>query len=82
MKLRTSATLLLTMGSLLLVTSCVKKYTCQCQIKYSGSPGLPDSTVNEYEIVDKKKNAESTCQKQSYEKNNNGIKVTETCKLY
>jgi len=43
---------------------------------------MPDSTVKEYEIVDSKKKAESLCKDQTYEKEANGIKLTETCKLY
>ncbi len=64
------------------MSSCTKKYTCQCSIKYSGAPGLPDSTTNEYEIIDSKKNAEKLCKDESFEKEENGIKVVETCKLY
>jgi len=82
MKLRGSTILLLVLGTMLVATSCVKKYTCQCQVKYSGAPGMPDSTVKEYEIVDSKKKAESLCKDQTYEKEANGIKLTETCKLY
>jgi hypothetical protein len=74
--------LLLAISGTLLLNSCTKKYTCQCSIKYSGMPGLPDSTVNEYEIINSKANAEKICKDASFEKEQNGIKVVETCKLY
>ena len=82
MKFRGSAILLLVLGTMFVASSCVKKFTCQCQVKYTGAPGLPDSTVREYEIVDSKKKAESLCEQQSFEKEANGIKLKEVCKLY
>ncbi len=82
MKLRGSVFLLLAVVSVLAMGSCTKKYTCQCLIKYTGAPGLPDSVVNEYDIVDKKAAATSACKNESFEKEVNGIKVTETCHLY
>lgn len=82
MRFRGSVLLLLAVASVMLLNSCVKNYTCQCSIQYSGTPGLPDSTVNEYEIYNTKKAAESLCEDQSFEKEENGIKVRETCVLY
>jgi hypothetical protein len=82
MKMRGSVLLLLAVAGIVGMSSCVKKYTCQCSIVYSGAPGLPDSTVNEYEITDKKEAAESLCKDASYEKVENGIKIVEKCKLY
>lgn len=79
---RGSVLLLLAISGIVLLNSCTKKYTCQCSIKYSGTPGLPDSTANEYEIINSKTNAEKICKDASFEKEQNGIKVVETCKLY
>ncbi len=82
MRFPTAPVLLLAAICAVTVTSCTKKYTCQCAIKYSGTPGLPDSTTNEYRIYNTKSEAEKLCKEESYEKTQNGIKVTETCKLY
>jgi hypothetical protein len=82
MKFRSSLLLILAIFSVLSMTSCVKKYTCSCLIKYSGAPGMPDSVYNEYDVYNNKKGAESVCKKESYEKEENGVKITETCKLY
>ncbi|MBX2905996.1 MAG: hypothetical protein KF744_08165 [Taibaiella sp.] len=82
MKLRGFTILVFVLGTMIVASSCVKSFTCQCQVKYSGAPGLPDSTVNEYEIVDSKKKAESLCKDRSYEKEANGVKLSEVCKLY
>lgn len=82
MKFRSITLVLLVLLVILGTSSCVKKYTCQCKIYYSGAPGLPDTTINEYDITDKKSGAKSTCEGESYEHEENGIKVTETCKLY
>lgn len=82
MRLGSSVVLVLTIAGVLAMSSCTKKYTCQCVIKYSGAPGLPDSVVTEFEIIDKKKAATATCKEESYEHNENGIKIVETCKLY
>ncbi|MCF8450393.1 MAG: hypothetical protein K9G49_11035 [Taibaiella sp.] len=80
--MRGSVLLLLAVAGIVGMSSCVKKYTCQCSIVYSGAPGLPDSTTNEYDINDTKKAAESLCEDASFEKIENGIKIVETCKLY
>jgi endonuclease I len=73
-----SAALIAIVGS----TSCTKEYTCQCKIKYSGVAGMPDSTINEYQIRDAKKTAKSICEGNSatYEKDN--VKTVETCQLF
>jgi len=82
MKLRNSVLLTLAILSVFSMTSCVKKYTCSCLIKYTGAPGVPDSVVNEYDIINNKKAAASVCKNESFEKEVDGIKVVETCKLY
>ena len=64
------------------MTSCVKNYTCRCVIKYSGYPGLPDSTVNEYTISNTKSAAKSKCEKESGSYDNGPIHSDETCVLY
>ncbi len=82
MKLRSTVLLFVAVLSVLSVSSCVKKYTCRCLVKYSGAPGLPDSTYNEYEVYNNKKGAESVCKEASFTKEQDGITLTETCKLY
>lgn len=63
-------------------TSCTQEYTCHCSIKYSGQPGLPDSTVQNYSIRDKKANAKSLCEDRSKHTEANGIKTDEDCSLF
>ena len=63
-------------------SSCVHEYTCQCRIKYSGQPGLPDSLVREYPIRNTKDNAKSLCEQNSQHTEQNGIKTDEDCKLF
>ena len=81
MSLRTTL-LLAVAGITLFCTSCVREYTCQCQIVYTGQPGLPDTLVREYPIKDTKKNAESTCTSNSFTSENNGIHTEESCELF
>ncbi|MBS1588711.1 MAG: hypothetical protein JST52_03770 [Bacteroidetes bacterium] len=63
-------------------SSCTHQYTCQCTIQYSGKPGLPDSTVREYEIRDTKKRAKSACEANSGTYQTGSIKTVETCSIY
>jgi hypothetical protein len=82
MKFRPLLLLALVFAGSVSMTSCVKSYTCHCNIKYSGSPGLPDSTSTEYTIKDTKSTAKSKCEKESGTYDNNGIHTVETCYLY
>ncbi len=82
MKLRLSLMVALAFIVMTGMSSCVKKYTCHCDISYTGLPGLPDSTSQEYSITDSKANAKSECSAQSATYNNNGIKTVENCYLY
>ncbi len=82
MKLRPSFYLVMSFAAVLAMSSCVKKYTCHCDIKYSGAPGLPDSTVKEYDITDSKTKADDKCKKESGTFDNNGIHTVESCYLY
>ncbi|MCB0697352.1 MAG: hypothetical protein KDC07_08305 [Chitinophagaceae bacterium] len=63
-------------------TSCTQDYICQCEIAYSGQPGLPDTLINEYPLTDTKKNAQQICEEGSGEYEKEGIKTVETCALY
>lgn len=63
-------------------SSCTKKYICHCNIKYSGAPGLPDSTSKEFDITDSKSKAKTKCEAESGTYNNNSITTVETCYLY
>ncbi len=70
------------LAALLFSSSCTRKYTCQCEIVYSGKPGLPEPRVNEYPIRDTRSNAQKLCEQNSYTKEEGGIKTVETCRLY
>lgn len=63
-------------------SSCTREYICQCEISYSGKPGLPDTLINQYTIEDTKKNAENLCIENSSESEEGGIKTVENCYLY
>ncbi|RYD50971.1 MAG: hypothetical protein EOP52_11215 [Sphingobacteriales bacterium] len=68
---------------LLSATSCVREYTCQCTIKYTGQAGLPDSSRREYPIRDARSKARDICQGNSVAPTTSGgITTTETCDLY
>lgn len=64
------------------MTSCVRDYICQCEIKYSGQPGLPDSSMRSYTVRDTKKNARSLCEQNSFTHEDGDIKSDEVCQLY
>lgn len=65
-------------------SSCVHEYTCQCKIKYSGQPGLPDSTIREYSIRDTKDKAKAACEQNSSQSTDQTTHITtnEDCKLF
>lgn len=63
-------------------TSCIKDYTCRCEVVYSGKPGLPAPITKEYNIRDNSKGALSKCQAASQTTVEMGITTTETCDLY
>lgn len=81
MKFRPFTLLVVAFIGLVSLNSCVKKYTCHCVIKYSGVPGIPDSTAVEYEITDNKDGAKSKCEAESATFDNNNIHTVETCIL-
>jgi hypothetical protein len=64
------------------MSSCTQEYRCQCNIKYEGKPGLPDSSTREYNITDTKKNAQKLCAEKSNTKDKDGVTATETCVLF
>lgn len=78
--------LLLTTGLALFMalgmSSCVRDYICHCEKKYTGYPGLPDSSYMEYPITDTKDEAKSQCEAASFKGELNGIETTENCYLY
>ncbi|RQO32073.1 hypothetical protein DBR32_00200 [Taibaiella sp. KBW10] len=63
-------------------TSCIKDYTCRCEVVYSGKPGLPAPITKEYNVRDNSKGASSKCKAASQTKTEMGIVTTETCDLY
>ncbi len=82
MKLRPVILLAAAFVCMMSYSSCVKKYICHCDIKYSGYPGLPDSTYKEFDVTDSKSNAKSTCEKESGSRTDNGVTSVENCYLY
>lgn len=68
--------------SLLLAGGCTQDYICQCTVRYSGKPGLPDSSVREYNIRDRKETARTLCADNSFTVDSAGIRTEETCVLY
>lgn len=82
MKLRSGLLSVFAFLLLLGATSCTKDFICECEIVYSGQPGLPDTLINEYKITNTKKEAQSICEEGSSENMEDGIKTVETCKLY
>lgn len=82
MKSRFSLFIAVSVFMLIGFSSCVREYTCQCGIKYTGQPGLPDSTTNSYTIKDTKKKAKAACESHSGEYQNGNIKTVENCMLY
>lgn len=63
-------------------TSCTQDFICQCEIAYSGEPGLPDTLINEYKLTNTKKEAQRICEEGTNESEEDGIKTVETCALY
>jgi hypothetical protein len=82
MKLRFSILLIAVFVSMTVFSSCTREYICQCSIKYTGAPGLPDSTVREYTIKDTKKKAKSTCEANSGTYTTGDITAEEECHIY
>jgi hypothetical protein len=69
--------------SLFFVSSCTQEYICQCVIKYSGPPpGLPDTSVVEFMIKNKKKEAAKECEANSITVTNDNVTMDEKCRLY
>ena len=82
MKLRP---VLILAASFLILTgasSCRHEYICQCEISYSGQPGLPDTLLREYNITDTKKKAQQLCEENSSDTEMDGIRTIEDCQLY
>lgn len=82
MKLRFSQVVAIAFVVMVGFSSCTREYTCQCVIKYTGQPGLPDSVIREYPVKDTKKKAQSVCEGNSGTYQTGDITTTETCKLW
>lgn len=63
-------------------SSCIKEYTCQCEITYRGKPGLPAPEVREYTVNNTLKAADQECKDRSKVYVHDGITTTEDCELY
>jgi hypothetical protein len=74
--------LFVAIAGIMVMSSCVKNYTCQCTISYSGTPGLPDTVTQQYSISDTKSGATSKCKGNSGTYSNNGIATVESCVIY
>ena len=69
--------------SVFFISSCTQEYICQCAIKYTGNPpGLPDTSMVEFLIKDKKKEAAKKCEANSISLTQDGITMDEKCRLY
>lgn len=73
------AVILLSVFSL---TSCVKDYTCQCKITFTGKPGLPEPYIREYSLSNTIEEAKQECENRSRHYVEDGITTTEECELY
>ncbi|RYE23202.1 MAG: hypothetical protein EOP51_11290 [Sphingobacteriales bacterium] len=82
MKLRPGLVIAAAFITLTCLSSCIRTYTCECQVTYSGQPGLPDTISREYSVSDTKKKAKSACEGNSSTSENGGIKAIEDCHLY
>lgn len=82
MKLRFSILLIAVFLCITVFSSCTREYICQCAITYTGAPGLPDSTVREYNIKDTKKKAKSACEANSGTYTTGDITAKEECHIY
>lgn len=82
MTLRSTLLLGAAVFTVLCSSSCTHEYTCQCRIKYTGQPGLPDSTIREYPIRDTKSKAKGLCEQNSEHTEKNGIRTDEDCALF
>lgn len=82
MKFRAPLLSVIAISLLFTMNSCVKNYTCHCEIKYGGAPGLPDSTTKEYSVTDVKDKAKNLCEGQSGSYTHDGITTVENCYLY
>ena len=67
----------------ILLASCTQEYTCQCVVKYTGNPpGIPDSSLYEFAIRDKKKEAIKKCEANTTKVTQDNITMDENCRLY
>ncbi len=82
MMIRSGLLLFAAFFAVAIMSSCTREYICQCEISYTGKPGLPDTVINSYNIEDTKKNAESLCEQNSSESEKDGIKTVERCYLF
>ena len=82
MKLRSGLITGLAFIMVVTASSCTKEFICECEITYSGQPGLPDTLINEYKLSNTEKKAKEICEKGSSQTTEEGITTIETCKLY
>lgn len=73
--------IIITIFIAMLFTSCVREYTCECKISFSGQPGLPDPYTRDYSLSNTRKKAVKECEELSRTYSDGGITTTEECKL-
>lgn len=78
----TSLLLALPVVMLIFATSCVREYSCQCKMTYTGAPGLPEGEARSYKIKDTQTKAKETCRNSSKTYDKNGIHTVEECELF
>lgn len=74
--------ILMLAGLSLGASSCVKEYTCKCDISFEGKPGLPAPTSREYRIQNTNGEAKRMCQNASNTVTEMGITTIEQCDLF
>jgi len=84
MKLRSGLLAGIVLVVIIGASSCTREYICQCEIAYSGQPGLPDTLINEYKLTNTQEKARQICEEGSSEhySEQDGITTIETCRLY
>lgn len=74
---------LIVLAFIIFASSCTHEYICQCVVKYSGNPpALPDSSVFEFKIKNKKSEAKKECEANSTSLMQDNITMDEKCQLY
>ncbi len=75
--------LIIFLASAVFNVACTREFNCQCLVKYTGNhPGLPDSSIHEFAIKNKKKEAKKQCEANSSTVTQFDVTMEEKCQLY